>query len=268
MAKTTERAGEDELTGTRPAVLPVYMSRADFVAMIPNDMPALEIGPFNKPTLSGSHVRYFDILSATEIRAEAQRLGRTTTLVPDVIHYVARDTPINAIPEKFGIVYSSHCIEHTLDAIGHINSVSRLLDERGRYFLVVPDKRYCFDHYKDLSSIGALIEAHENKQNEYSLRLWIDRAVKSTHGDARRHWQGDHGDLDKGTLVERVRRAISEYKNGYRYPMNPHVWCFTPDSFKEIVEVLHRLCYIDLQVVDIFPTRPNSFEFYAVLGRF
>ncbi len=251
----------------RPSPAPAGINRDQFVKSVPADVSVLELGPFNGPTFTGERARYFDILSTEEIRAETERLGKDASRVPEKIHYVARETPLADIPERFGAVYSSHTIEHTLDAIRHIQDVAGLLDEGGRYYLVIPDKRYCFDHYKELTSIGAVIDAYETKAADYSLKLWIDRTTKSTHSVARRHWQGDHGELDKTKLAERVGKAIEEYKGGYRYAMSPHIWCFTPESFAEIVGVLYELGYIDVRLVDLHPTRENTLEFYAVLGR-
>lgn len=242
------------------------VERHSFVETVPCDKPILEIGPFNRPTFTGSNVRYFDVLTSNEIRTEAKKLGCDDSLTPSRIHYVEREVSLRSIPERFSTIYSSHCIEHTLDVIGHINDIANLLHDDGRYYLVVPDKRYCFDHYKELSSVGAVIEANELRPTDYSLRLWIERAVNSAHSDVRRHWAGDHGALPRGEhFTQRVKKAIEEYKAGYRYKMGPHIWCFTPESFFQIFDTCYRLGYSKLKLIDIYPTRANTVEFYAVM---
>jgi hypothetical protein len=163
-------------------------------------------------------------------------------------------------------VYSSHCIEHTCDAVRHLQQVSKLLTKGGKYHLVIPDKRYCFDYFKETSTIGGLIDAYENGNSDYSLKLWIDRAWIGTHADARRHWNGDHGSQNKTGLAKKIKAAIKEYKSGYRLPGGTHVWCFTPASFSETMSLLRELGYIDLQLLELYPTRPNTLEFYTVLG--
>lgn len=243
-------------------------NRQAFIGTVPLSSGVLEIGPFNRPAFSGPTVRYFDVLTSDQIASEAVKLGRDPSCVPSEIHYVSSETPLGDVPERFGAVYSSHCIEHTLDAIGHVNDIAGLLHDDGCYFLVIPDKRYCFDHFKDTSSIGAVIEASEQRPKDYSLRLWIDRAIRSTHGDVRRHWQGDHGELPAGgDFVAKVAKAIEEYKSGYRYKMGPHIWCFTPDTFVEIFETCYQLGYSKLRPKAVYPTKENAVEFYAVLAR-
>lgn len=240
------------------------ITRDQFIRSIPRDGIQLEIGPFSSPALTGPNVRYADILSAEEIRAEAIRLGKDTSRVPHTIHY---KSDLGQINDHFDAVYSSHCIEHTSDAVRHLRNVSRVLSKDGKYFLVIPDKRYCFDHFKETSTIGGLIDAYENGNSDYSLKLWVDRTWIGTHADAKRHWRGDHGAPNKTNLAQKIKAAITEYKNGYRFPTGTHVWCFTPDSFSEIISLLRELDYIDLRVLEIYPTRPNTLEFYAVLGR-
>ena len=239
-------------------------TRERFVQSIPRDDGlVLEIGPFTKPALTGPNVRYADKLSAGEIKAEALRLGKDASQAPQKIHYTS---DLSSIEDRFAAVYSSHCIEHTCDLIGHLQQIERVLTDRGQYFLVIPDKRFCFDYYKETSTIGSVIEAYERQHTDYDLKLWVDRTWIGTHADAKRHWKGDHGSQNKVDLARRIRIAINEYRQGYRLPTGPHVWCFTPESFAEIVSLLHELGYIKLRVIEIYPTRRNALEFYAVLG--
>lgn len=243
------------------------IERQVFISSIDTAERILEIGPFSSPTFVGPHVKYFDIMSADEIRGEAAKLNVDPARCPETIHYVARLTPLAEIPERFDVVYSSHTIEHTLDFIQHLQDVSRILRPGGRYFLAIPDKRFTFDYFKDEATIGGVIDAHERRQSDYSIKTWIDRAVKSTHSVASRHWSGDHGVERKPDAAALVAKAIAEYKSGYRYPMVPHMWCLTPEGFREIVTVLFKLDYIDLRLDRVHETRSNSLEFYAALSK-
>lgn len=50
--------------------------RSGFVKLIPKTGLVLEIGPFNKPILSGPNVRYFDVLDRDALKARAAKVGR------------------------------------------------------------------------------------------------------------------------------------------------------------------------------------------------
>ena len=242
------------------------VGRGDFVATVPAG-PKLEIGPFTRPAFTGPDVRYFDVMSADEIRSEAVRYKSDATLAPKEIHYVARDIALGDIPERFVAVYSSHTIEHTFDCIGHVNDVARCLPVGGRYYLVIPDKRYCFDYFKPTATIGRVIEAAEYRPTEYGMAVWVDRSIIGTHSTPARHWAGDHGELHKPDASARVAAAIREYKSGYRSPMGTHVWCFTPTRFAEIMTICHEIGYTGMKITDLYPTKRDTFEFYAVLEK-
>ena len=108
----------------------------------------MEIGPFGQPVdFTGEHVRYADALSTEDLRSIAAVNGMDPARCPP-IHYVVTEAPLEAIPECFATVFSSHCIEHQPDLVQHLQAVGELLEPGGSYFLIVPDKRYCFDHFR------------------------------------------------------------------------------------------------------------------------
>lgn len=48
-------------------------------------------------------------------------------------------------------------IEHCTNFCGFIQDCSRLLKKDGTLRLAVPDKRYCFDHYRSTTSIAEIL---------------------------------------------------------------------------------------------------------------
>ena len=65
-------------------------------------------------------------------------------------------------------IIGSQVLEHTTDLIGFLNDCDSLLKKEGVPSLAVPDKRYCFDHFRALSSIGRVIDAARNPQKIHS----------------------------------------------------------------------------------------------------
>ena len=251
------------LGGTSEPIL-----RSEFVSRIPQGVATLEIGPFASPTLTGPNVSYFDVLDAQQIQAECDRLGISRERVPEVIDFVSRDTELSDISRKFDLVYSSHAIEHTPDVYAHLPSVPGLLNEAGLYSLAIPDTRYCFDHYKALSTVGDAINAYKEKRQDCSLSAWIDRYTHGTHNDPARHWAGDHGPppfQDNVSIIEVALREFESDTNASK--MAPHFWFFTPDTFAEIVRTGAALGYTGLELREIYGTAQGTCEFFAVLER-
>lgn len=240
-------------------------SRADFVGLIPKDAEALEIGPFCNPILRGEHARFFDVLDAAGLRARAAQLGHEPARVPE-IHYVSPVGDLSIVNRTFDCLLSSHCIEHQPDLIDHLQQVARLLRQDGRYFVLVPDKRYCFDHFIAPSTIADLLDAHHSKRKVHDLKSVIEHRALTTHNDQVRHWGGDHGNPFEAQTA-RVAASLREYEAANGGYIDVHAWYFTPRSAEAIFVALHDLGYLDLDVERLYPTRRASNEFWIVLRK-
>ena len=238
-------------------------SRSTFVEHIVFLESILEIGPFNAPIARGSNVRYLDVLDAEQLRQRAEACGLDPSGCPEVVDYVG---DISDIQETFQGVLSSHCIEHQPDLIHHLNGVARLLPIGGFYFLYVPDKRYCFDHFLPKSTIAEVIQAHDERRTTHLLRSVIEHFALVTHNDAGRHWAGDHGGDDVGSVIPKIEWAIEHHRTSKEY-IDVHAWYFTPDSFWEIMSVLHQSGMSSLSPVAVYPTLRDELEFFAILRR-
>ena len=239
-------------------------TRARFIDSITKNGEILEIGPFFNPICKGKNVKYFDILSYEELVARAQALT-TKKKINNIPHidYVSPKGDLTIIDRKFDAVISSHVIEHQLDFINHLNTVSGLLKEGGKYYLMIPDKRYCFDHFNRESTIAEIIDASTQKRERHSLKSVIEHQASTTHNDAFRHWKGDHGSIDGSP--EKIQEAIREYNTGAY--IDVHAWYFTPATFVKIMKTLNELDMVDLAISEIHTTPYLNLEFYAVLEK-
>src|SRR5579864_8601296 len=114
-----ETYGRREGRCASPAV-----SRNGFLSFIADYENALEIGPFNRPVLSGPKVEYFDVLGTEELKARAINIGENSEKVPD-IHFVCKSRSLKEVSAGFDVVVSSHCIEHQPDLVRHLCEVER-----------------------------------------------------------------------------------------------------------------------------------------------
>ena len=239
-------------------------NRNDFVSLIDPASQVLEIGPFDCPQLTGPNVFYADILGQDDMKQRARMTNRNPETVP-FINYVLSSTPLGSINNDFDAVLSSHAIEHQPDLVKHLQDIHRLLKNRsGRYFLLIPDKRYCFDRFISESSIAEIIEAHFTHRKGHGIKSVIEHRALTTHNDPMLHWMTPL-DIKKSADPERVRRAIKEWEDANGEYIDVHAWFFTPDSFAQNISVLAELGLINLEVEYLYPTRYGSNEFWVVL---
>ena len=185
----------------------VITDRSQFIAVMPKQEPVLEIGPFCNPLVVGTNVRYFDVHDQQSLISRARRIGRELRLlgpkhlpqrrswrfdirkVPK-IDFVSPTGDLSLVNQRFATVVSSHCIEHQPVLIRHLQIVHDLLIDGGFYFIVLPDKRYCFDHFIRESTIADIIDAHLAGRRIHTAKSVIENLALTTHT---RHWKGDHG---------------------------------------------------------------------------
>ena len=137
----------------------IAVPRDRFLQLVPRGVSILEIGPFNQPVVFGNNVKYFDLFDCNQLIERAREIGLEFDKVPHV-DYVQPFGDLSIVGERFDAVISSHLLEHQPDLIRHLQQVERLFDGAGLYFLVVPDKRYCFDHFIPESSIADVLAGH------------------------------------------------------------------------------------------------------------
>lgn len=239
-------------------------SREDFARLTTGTL-TLEIGPFFSPLVSGAEAYYADWLSTADLRSRALELGAPTEAIP-TIHYVLSEHPLCDITTTFESVLSSHVLKHQPDLVGHLVDVAGLLDEGGRYYLLIPDKRYCFDACISLSTIADILEARSHRPLRHSLKSVIEHRALTVHNDPALHWQKQpmHPiEVDTGKVLQ----AMEEHANAGDGYIDVHAWQFTPQSFRSLMQMLFEMREIDFSVERVYATRYGANEFWAILQK-
>ncbi len=235
----------------------------DFIPRIPREGAILEIGPFVCPKLVGDNVSYFDVLDREGLDARAARKG-VKGAAPE-IKYVSASGDLSSVPDRFAALFGAHVIEHQPDLIGHLRAAHALLEPGGRYFLVIPDKRYCFDHFLPESTIAEAIDAHLRPSGVHTPKSVLSHHALTTHNSPARHWKGDHGDLSG--RVKLVRQAMEALARKPGRALDVHAWQFTPASFRTLIADLGALELTGFRAAEVWETPRGRGEFCAVLRR-
>ena len=232
--------------------------RQRFVTLYaPKAGPGLEIGPSHSPLASkaeGFQVEILDHMSAQDLRSKYRDAGVNVDHI-EAVDFVWRG---KSLPETIGRrscydwIIASHVIEHTPDFVGFLLDCQTLLHEAGRLILVVPDKRYCFDHFQNLTSTGDVLDAHQLRRTVPSPGRVFDHFANAV-GKGNHHVISWHRHAP-GTLrlihnFENASDAWRHAQTGDEY-VDVHNWHFTPASFRLIIEDLQRLGLLALGIVD------------------
>jgi SAM-dependent methyltransferase len=228
----------------------------------------LEIGPFDQPIIRGVQVKYFDVMDQQALIDRARELGRDQGGCPHIDYVSDRGDLSVIVEEKFDSVISSHCIEHQPDLIRHLNQVFDILRPGGRYFLIVPDKRFIFDHYVPLTRVADVVAAHMEARKVHTAASIITHFSETTHNSPIRHWLGFHRpSRATAPYVQRLQTALKLASTGTTDYVDVHSWFFTPPSFLAILRTLSQTDMIGLNIDRVYGTAFGSSEFFAVLRK-
>jgi SAM-dependent methyltransferase len=254
------------MTGKIQSKFHLQAKRRGLVAAIPENASVIELGPFGNPTMRGSNVSYFDVLTTEELCIRAVEHQHDPEAVP-YIDFVSPNGDLSVVDGSFDIVFSAHCLEHQPDLIHHINQVNELLVPGGKYFLVLPDKRYCFDHFFSVSNIGDVLQAHRERRTVHTISSVIE-SVLGTHNRKKRHWLGFHGRPGwQVANIEAIKETLESFDAANGGYIDVHAWQFIPASFLALMTQLHELGMIGMQPVQVCATPLGRREFTAVLQK-
>jgi SAM-dependent methyltransferase len=237
--------------------------RENLVALVDPDAEVLELGPGWSPVFRGPKVRYLDVLTTEGLKARAVEHGAEESLCPE-IHYV---NGLNAIDRQFDVLFSSHNIEHQPDLVRHLSEAARVLRPGGVYMMLIPDKRYCFDHFLPETTIAEVLEAFMERRTRHAARHVIEHIALTAHNHPSEHWAGVHGQSPFEGAAPRLKAALDKLQNAGDSYIDVHAWKFTPSSFRRIFADLGALGLAPFEVVRVYETPAGRNEFGVVLRK-
>jgi len=243
-------------------------SRDDFVNLIDLGGKILEIGPLDRPQFDAQSQNYYSLDVFTKEQLINNYAADPHVIKENIVEpsYVISNNDYSLIKEKFDCIFSSHNIEHMPCLVSFLNNLSSVLADKGLIYLAVPDKRYCFDHFKNESNIYDVLQAYYERNYRPRLMDVLKFLTQGTHNNPIDHWNGRHGEINsESVLIQDYEKLLNQYKKGAY--VDAHVSFFTPENFEKIIATLSALKLIDLEIHKIYHTLYGSFEFYVILKR-
>lgn len=162
-------------------------------------------------------------------------------------------------------VIASHVVEHVPDLITFINDCDEILNNTGVLILAVPDSTHCFDYFRSVTSISRVIDAHIAGNKVHTVGTAIDHILNVCTMDGEITWETlpDGEFRFMGSLPE-AKSLLENPVDETRY-LDYHAWCFTPHSFRVLVEDLFNLGLTRVRELAFIPTA--GYEFFIILSR-
>jgi predicted SAM-dependent methyltransferase len=230
----------------------------------------VEIGPSHNPVApkkDGYNVHIIDHMTREELIDKFKPHNVNLDKIEHVDFVWNGETYADLIgkTKHYDWIIASHIIEHTPDLIGFLNNCDAILKEEGKLSLIIPDKRYCFDHYRPITGISQIIDSYFRKSVNHTPGTLLEFVLNSVSKSDKIAWTAiTHGNYRfRYSLDDAFKKMNSALSDSIYH--DAHAWCFTPNSFRLIINDLYNLKLISFKEVDFFPT--DGCEFYITLGR-
>lgn len=236
------------------------------------DGRGIEIGASHSPVASkraGYNVQIIDHATRDELIAKYENENVKLENIEDV-DFVWRGESYAELTGRrnfYDWIIASHVVEHVPNLVGFLNACDEVLNDNGVLSLAVPDVRFCFDHFRPISGLSKVVDAHYQNHTvhtpgsiaEFNLNL-VDRDHEPGWTE-NTHLRDEYAFRYSPEMVlDQLSKAVSG--NGY---VDCHAWCFTPNSFRLIMQDLFDLGLIRMREVGFFPS--EGCEFHIALSR-
>ncbi|WP_345999546.1 methyltransferase domain-containing protein [Methylorubrum populi] len=243
--------------------------------VVPHGRTGVELGPLSRPIIlkSDGNVLYADHLSTEGLRHQYRD---HPTLGPDGIEGIV---PVDVVLGEGGLpralgsrgpvdyIVASHVVEHVPDAIGWLRECGEALNESGVFCLMVPDKRFTFDHFRTPTSVGALVAAHLLQLRTPPPEAVYEHFARACEVDVPATWRGQP--VPDRPIVGGPPAALDATATAVASGRHIDVHCtvFTPYSFGRVLTELLALDLLPFECAALEPTRPCESEFFVLLRK-
>jgi len=228
------------------------------------DSRVLEIGPAHNPILprrDGFNTENVDYLDRAGLVDKYTLFDQyDPNDIEEVDWVLAPGAKMSdVIADRFDIVLASHVLEHTTSMIDFLNECGALLAPDGRVALVVPDKRFTFDRFRERSSLGRVIDVHLDPPAVHSVGTTADFRMNGVRRKGRSAWAArSAGGYSPLHPVEKVMQYLEQAEHQASY-IDMHNWIFTPNYLRLLLFDLEALGYIGLREETFHPTVGHEF---------
>lgn len=230
----------------------------------------LEIGPSHNPVApksKGFNVEIVDHLSKAGLIQKYETHPGVDVSKIEEVDYIWDGRPLGEVvgdKERFDWIIASHVIEHTPCLVSFLQQCFYLLKDKGILSLVAPDKRFCFDHLNEISSVGEVLDTFILEKQRPSPGKIYEYLANAVNLNGKIAWSSDEKSSYFKLIhkIEDAKLLFEESQNTDEYH-DVHVWRFIPES---LIFILEELKYLGLITFDIFEKPSNSgCEFYLKL---
>ena len=145
----------------------------------------LEFSPYYRPLFPKSEGYDVDIVDVCDRKTLIERAKGNPNIEDyskiEEVDYICASNYAETIGKKneYDYVVASHVIEHTTDIIQFLADCADMLKDDGIIKLFIPDKRYTFDYFREVTSTRIAIDRHMSSNKKiHSLGTVVEHDLR------------------------------------------------------------------------------------------
>lgn len=229
----------------------------------------LEIGALAWPIVrkNEGNITYIDHTTTEELRrkyAHAPSVPLDQIVEVDAIW--GNQTLAEAVNgRRFDYIIASHVVEHVPDLIGWFGELVDVLEPGGEIRLIVPDRRYTFDHMRTETRLADVLAAHAVRARVPQPQQVLSHVTQFAPLDLQEAWAGRRVQnppaRTQEVAGEWLKLARTVLAGQYH---DVHCWVFTPHSWANLMIELAECGLMPCECSVWWDTAPATYEF--ILG--
>jgi len=130
----------------------------------------------------------------------------------------------NVRDATYDFLFASHCLEHIANPLKALKEWLRIIKDDGHIILILPEKSFCFDHKRQISSFSSILSQYEKDVGEDDLSTLQE--ILANHDLSM--------DLPAGTFQQFKERSLRNFENRCL-----HHYVYSPELLKEMCTFLN-----------------------------
>lgn len=189
----------------------------------------IEIGVLHKPMPLEANVIYLDFCKTSELKKAYANDPRVHSIRQVQLTWKGNTYPF-IDDNAFDFVVNSHVLEHVPNPGRQIEEWLRIIRPGGVLYMIVPDKRHCFDRRRAITPTNVLIDKYVSNVDRIGLDQYRDYIVNTN---------GEDG-INRNTSEEYIQKCFEEQGS-----IHAHV--FIDESLRVFCEELKRYVAFDVE---------------------
>ena len=237
----------------------------------------LEIGPLNRPLAPRAkypHAYTADIRSTQEVwdlysgndylKATGISVDRDTIVDIDFVLGKTYEETFHGI-EGFDVFIASHVLEHVEDLISVFLDIPHALKEGALLLIIWPEKRYCFDHFRESASFRDAYDVYRRGFSENARMVFdfFNTVIPENNPAVFWHSKDTTSLLPEGN----VEKAVEQYNSTLEgeKPDDVHYWPFSQRAFLKFIYDATRARLFPYELIDFEPCAQDDQQFMIAL---